>query len=126
MSGAESWIAPELYQRLRQGGAKANIRAIQNYQQVLQKADVFSFGLTMLQAGIDSPVQGIYGKQGTLNNDVFEKLKQQFIARFGDDNVLLVTTVLSMLEVNPESRPDFKSILTNLPPYAEIKSYFDQ
>lgn len=124
-SGAEVYAAPEIYSRLVQGYKRAPSKVI-NLPAGHEKSDVFSLGLTMLQAGNDQSVQGIYNKAGTINQDVLERQKQAFVNKFGMDNNLLVTTVMSMLEMNPEARPDFRTIMSQIPPYSEVKSFLDQ
>ena len=125
---SDIYAAPEVYARNAVGVKRIapNPKNQMAASAGAAKADVYSFGLTMLQAGVDHSLQGIYSPQGTINGNVLETAKQQFVSRFGKDFNLLVTTVMAMLEPNPEARPDFQSITRNTPAYSDVKAFLNQ
>ena len=121
---ADIYAAPEVHGKIRSGTFKpAKVFAVNDE---MKKADVYSLGLTMLQAGTGQNVQSIYSKQGPANIEVLARLKNAFFERFGQENNLLATTVASMVEVNPASRPFFHQIMANIPPYNDVRAHLDQ
>ena len=119
LRGGEIYTAPEAYRKIRQTNGK--LKKGELVAQNLQTADVFSLGQSLLHAGTDEGVQGIYAKNGSIDLAHFDKLKRDFISKFPENN-LLVSTVLAMVEVEPEHRPqDFNMILSELPPYNVVQ-----
>lgn len=89
------------------------------------KADVFSAGLTILEAANLRRVRRIYGGPGCKELQV-EKLAEEILIlknRYPENN-LLYSTVRKMLDVNPHKRPTFLEILQKLPDYKLIKRHF--
>jgi serine/threonine protein kinase len=125
-SGTTTYPAPEIYSKIITGSHIAQ-KGVFNASTELMKGDVFSLGMTMLVAGTGQGVADIYNKKGPpIKIEVLDKLKTIFYNRFSSDNILLATTVLSMVELTPEARPNFDTILTQNPPYMEVKEFFDQ
>ncbi len=121
LKGDFIYAAPEVFKKVRQsnGRLKKNEPLVASFQ----TADVFSLGQALLHAGTDEGVFGIYKKDGSLDLDRFNQLKVQFANRFPENN-LLVSTVLAMLEIQPEVRPrDFPTILNELPPYQSVTQH---
>ena len=89
------------------------------------KADVFSAGLVILEAGNLQRVRSIYGKRKSerILSDVLKRRLQRFKNRYPDNN-LLFSTVTKMLEIDPKDRPSFKEIRKKLPDYQLIKQHF--
>lgn len=88
------------------------------------KADVFSLGLTILQAGLLKPIDKIY--EPTAFN---EKTLSIFLKEFQDryaDNPLLCATLEAMLNVPEASRNSFIMIKSAQPDYKEVMDYIDQ
>ena len=90
------------------------------------KSDVFSLGLTILEAGLLRPVKYIYDrKSAQINQGTFDDMKEEFANKYSE-NPLLVTTLGKMLEIEESHRPDFISIKTAIPSYDQIIAYFVQ
>lgn len=109
------YIAPQLYQNLGQ-------RAFDRKNYNAHKADVFSLGLSILQAGIMRQVDRIYA-EGRVDNDHLQKYIEEFEKAY-EDNPLLCTTVANFLRVDERERKDFVEIVNALPDYKEITEYF--
>ena len=116
----EWYLSPEAYR-----AALLKQKAGKDYD--LIKSDVFSFGLVLLEAGLQMNVNEIYGQPGELklDEDTLEGLIQMLKSRYPDNN-LVVSTVRKMLTIDPEMRPDFKEMISQLPPYEMIQSYFEK
>ena len=104
------YIAPELLELVKRGVEKPDIP-----QQLLHKSDVFSLGMTFLCAALLEEPHDCYNWTD-LTFDVenlnrrFEVMRQRYPGKFS--NVLQ-----NLLRVNPEERPDFKSLVSNLDYY---------
>lgn len=109
------YVAPQLYQNLVQ-------RAFDRRNYNAHKADVFSLGLSILQAGIMRQVDRIYAA-GRVDADQLQKYIDEFEKAY-EDNPLLCTTVSNFLRVEERERKDFVEILNALPDYKEITEYF--
>ena len=127
-SNQDLHLAPEVFARhlSKVKNAKAPVAPLSQ-----DKADVFSFGLTLIQAGVDQTVQSVYrpeiqeGKKpitdnratgGQINQAALERLYSQFRARFNlKEHEILTNTVKQMIELDPNNRPDFKTLLSRLP-----------
>ena len=124
-SGQQLFVAPEIYSSIKTSRG-ANTKSAANNNSDLEKADVFSLGLTILQAGLDRSVQGIYLPNGNISTEQLENFKRQFANRFGADHTLLTTSVINMLNPNPAERPTFSTLVQKLPAYAQMRSVLQQ
>jgi serine/threonine protein kinase len=88
------------------------------------KSDVFSLGLVLLKVGLLESVNDIYSKSGLDAEKLSKKIAK--LKKKYPENVLVMSTIEKMLEIDPENRPDFKQILDKLPEYNDIKAYFRQ
>lgn len=110
-------MSPQVY--------KNAVACMPNHGVDLCKADVFSAGLTILEAANLRRVRRIYGGPGC-KELIVEKLTQEILIlknRYPENN-LLYSTVRKMLDVNPNKRPTFLEILEKLPDYKLIKTHF--
>lgn len=89
----------------------------------LIKSDVFSFGLLMLEAAILENVNKIFKENFEIEFRLLEQMIHKMKCRYPENN-LLTSTIVKMLERNPEKRPDFKEIFEKLPEYDLVKEYF--
>ena len=120
IKGGDSYAAPELYARFKLPSK------IKEQAPNMATADVFSLGMTLLRAGTDNPIQGVYAANGSIDFQRLDQLKRNFVARFPENN-LLVSTVCAMLEADPKLRPrDFVSMEQELPPYAVVQQTLAQ
>lgn len=101
---------------------KFTIKNLRPYSVCLD--DVFALGLVILEFGIRFSVQPIYD----LGNWKFDaEMLDSFVRIFENnysDNILLVSTVKCMLEVNFNNRPNFEQIFDRLPERATVKEFF--
>lgn len=88
----------------------------------INKSDVFSAGLILLETALNKSVQDIYGKHG-INSKILKSHIEELNRNYPDNN-LLVSTLKKMLEYNESKRPDFIEIHQKLPPYRTVKEYF--
>ena len=88
------------------------------------KAEVFSLGLTILEASM-----GFYIRTPGFIKSDNEPLVNTFLGTFRQlyqDNLLLSTTLEAMLQYNTGLRPDFIKIHRTIPEYSKICSYFEK
>jgi len=117
-SDHDLYLSPLLFSGL----SKNNL----NIKHCEYKSDVFSLGLTILEAGLLRPVKYIYDrKSAQINQGTFDDMKEEFANKYSE-NPLLVTTLGKMLEIEESHRPDFISIKTAIPSYDQIIAYFVQ
>lgn len=108
------FVSPQLYQAL----LKRNVDR-KNFDS--SKSDVFSLGLTILQAGLLKPIEKIYGP-----NDFDEATLQNYLDEFQakySENPLLCSTVANMLTVRETDRNSFSKIKSALPDYQQVSDY---
>lgn len=118
VAGKDLYMSPVLYNALK----KHNFKVSHNSY----KSDVFSLGMTIMEAGLMRPMSGVYDEKST---DINENDLQDNLGEFSQkyqDNPLLVTTVTKMLETRESSRPDFINIKGAIPTYSEIMEYFER
>jgi serine/threonine protein kinase len=119
VAGKDLYMSPILFNALKQH--KFNI------PHNAYKSDVFSLGMTIMEAGLMRPMTGVYPDNKSIEiseHDLQENLNE-FSQKY-QDNPLLVTTVTKMLEVRESSRPDFINIKGAIPTYSEILEYFER
>jgi hypothetical protein len=89
------------------------------------KADVFSAGLVMLEAGNLQRMKVIYGvgKRKEMFAGVLREKIERFKKRYPDNNLLL-STVARMVDLDPSKRPTFREIREKLPDYQLVKQHF--
>lgn len=88
----------------------------------INKSDVFSAGMILLEASLHKSIKDVYGKKG-VNPNLLRKHVVQLEKNYPDNN-LLVSTLKKMLEYDEKKRPDFIEIHEKLPPYRTVKEYF--
>ena len=86
------------------------------------KADVFSFGLVLLEAGLLKSIGNIYSGS-TINETALNQHVKEFETIYCE-NPLLFSSVQRMLELKEEDRADFIGLGEVIPPYQEICDYF--
>ena len=86
------------------------------------KNDVYSGGLILVQAGLLSHDNGIYGSHD-VNNSKIEQRVRMLKKRY-PENVLLISTVERMLEYEPARRPTFAQIKQIIPDFNIVKDFF--
>jgi hypothetical protein len=94
----------------------------------IEKADVFSFGMVILEAALLTKLDAIYESPNPQTGIDVNGLDHYIAAmqeRYPENN-LLTSTVLKMLEIDPEDRPDLKELFEKLPDYEMVKSYFSE
>lgn len=114
------YLSPEAYKTCKQKQGHAS-----NFCGV--KADVFSMGLIILEAGLlRSCSQHYKDRRGEkIDGEALHSNIKEFEYRYNSNN-LLKTTVRRMLSVDPEFRPDFKELKARLPDYKIVKEYFEK
>ena len=88
------------------------------------KAEVFSLGLTILEASM-----GFYIRTPGFINSDSEPLVNTFLGTFRQiyqDNLLLSTSLEATLQYSSAARPDFIKIRRTIPEYSKICSYFEK
>ena len=113
-SGKENYVSPQIYQALKKGNL--NINPDKN------KSDVYSLALCILEAGLKKSISTIYDET-SVNEKEIEKLLNEFNNKY-PENILLITSLKSMLLTDESARPSFKDILARIPTYNEIIEYF--
>lgn len=108
------YVSPELHQNLLK-------RQVANKNYNVHKSDVFSLGMTILQAGLMKKLDPVYTKTG-VDKVQLESFIDEFESKYSD-NPLLYTTVASMLKYDEKERNDFTKIKTAMPDYQEIADY---
>ena len=89
------------------------------------KEDAFAMGLMILELGIGESLQNIYQANGfnyQLLSDSIEKLKKYHSV----DNIMMVSTIESLLQVEEIRRPTPSILLRDLPPFESVKPFLDQ
>ena len=114
-SGKDVYLTPQIYSALKKNNTKLNHNN--------HKSDVFSFGLCILEAGLGRSISNIYGET-SMNPIELDKLIKEFCNKY-DDNILLTTSINKMLALEESDRPDFKTVIFAIPPYGEIKDFFE-
>jgi serine/threonine protein kinase len=107
------YLSPQLYQKLK----GADKRATYNNQ----KNDIYSFGLSLLHAGVQDSVQDIYLPNGSINRNRLDEHLQKFESKHNQRNPLLYQAVRQLLSEDEAQRPDVNQLLANLPPYDHFK-----
>ena len=115
VKGEAIYIAPNLYSAVKN-------RKIEGSQHNPYKADVFSLGLTILEAGIMKSVQSVYNKEGGIDYGILEEFLLDLERKF-QENPLLYTSVRKMLEIDEEERPDFLTLKSAMPEYEVVSDY---
>ena len=115
MSGKSHFASPEKYENVKNKKLTTPTDANKN--------DVWGLGLSILELGNAKNVKDIYNKDGSLHLENLEAHKKAFADKHQRDNNLLVSTIQSMLELDPEDRPDFDEIETQLPPYDKVTHF---
>lgn len=118
LGGHALYQSPKIYSNLK----KKNL----NFERNPAKDDVYSLGLTLLEAGNGRSVQNIYDKStGEVNEERLNEHLNEFNQRYKGQNTLLATTVNSMVNPDENQRPDFRSLETSMPSYSEVKEYLN-
>ena len=113
------YMTPKTFENLYKGNL--------NYKNNQAKEDTFTLGLTMLESGNGHSIQNIYNKKkGTFDKVALQKHIDNFNNKFGHENLLLVSTVSTMVNLNEEERPDPRGLETTMPNYNEVKSFLDK
>lgn len=118
LSSKNHFTSPEKYKNILSGNVNAPINPSKN--------DVFGLGASILEVGNASSLKDIYNPDGSINVQILEQHKGEFAKKHQAQNNLLVSTVHSMVEVNPVNRPDFIEIQQQLPSYNEVKQFLNQ
>ena len=89
------------------------------------KSDVFSLGLMLAEAVILQSVQGIYTESDLIDSVklqevVFEVEKRQ------PGNLMFISALEKMLQIDEQKRPDFITLKKLLPDYQKIVNHFSQ
>lgn len=113
--GEPLYLSPILYSAVKE-------RNLERAKHNPSKSDIFSLGLTILEAGIMKSIQSIYSGD-TIDVKCLEELIQEFEMK-NDDNPLLYSTVRKLLEIEEDERPDFPQLNGALPDFKEIQDYF--
>lgn len=120
VAGRDLYMSPILFNALKQHKFNVSHNAF--------KSDVFSLGMTILEAGLMKLFSDVYpdnNKSTEINEHDLQENIDEFSRKF-QDNPLLVTTVSKMLEVKENNRPDFINIKGAIPSYSEILEYFER
>jgi hypothetical protein len=112
------YLSPEAYKC-----AILGMKAGSGYN--LIKSDVFSFGLILLESGIQMSIQDVYNPDGSFNSDALDHYIHVFKCRYPENN-LITSSVTKMLEVKETHRPDFKELFEKAPTYEMVKKYFQE
>ena len=90
------------------------------------KEDMFATALVVVELGNGQSVQDIYkGKGGTFDHDKMRQHVARFEENFpGQNNQLLVTSVLTMLEPDEARRPHFVLLSDHMPQHEAIRQHF--
>lgn len=115
LSSKSHFTSPEKYRNIVSGNVNAPINESKN--------DVFGLGASILEVGNATSVKDIYNPDGSVNSKNLEAHKEEFAKKHQVQNNLLVSTVHSMVELNPANRPDFVEIQQQLPSYQEVKHF---
>jgi hypothetical protein len=86
------------------------------------KADVFAFGLVLLEAGLLKSIGNIYSGS-TINETALNQHIKEFETIYCE-NPLLFSSIQRMLELGEDDRANFTGLTTVIPPYKEICDYF--
>lgn len=90
----------------------------------IAKSDVFSNGLVLLAASLLESFEGLYRFDLEELDREFLLKKLSSLKKRYPQNLLFLTTVNKMLDFNPSTRPTFQELVTSLPEYQQVKSYF--
>ena len=93
----KTYMSPQLYNKL-QGHDKK-----QKYN--VQKNDMWSLGMSVLQLGTMDSVEDVYQSNGKINKVKLKEHKDDFQNRYSQTNPGLVNGVFSLLDENEENRP---------------------
>lgn len=113
--GLRKHSSPEMMESVFQKTTLSKIEA--------SKHDVFCFGLLLLALGLGCPLDEVYRSDGRLNRVVLNAYLKQLNDKY-ESNSLFGTTVSSMLETKVAFRPDFRGIISKLPPHSEVRRHF--
>lgn len=90
------------------------------------KDDVFALGLIILEVGTQNSVREIYDpKSPTLDSYKLEDRLEEFKHTYSS-NVLLISAVAKMLEIDERERPNIEDINSRLPPIHTVQQFFEQ
>ena len=88
------------------------------------KSDLFSFGLCILEAGLNESIQSIYGDYNINQSILEEKIKK--FEKIYSKNPLLIISLKKMLSVDEKKRPTFSTLKKALPDYKIICDHFEK
>lgn len=111
------YISPKLFELILSDSEMSSIN--------FAKEDAFAMGLMILELGIGESLQGIYQANGfnyQVLSDSIEKLKKYHSV----DNIMMVSTIESLLQVEDIHRPTPSIILRDLPSFDSVKPFLDQ
>ena len=91
-------LSPELYYKL---DGKVRDQEING-----KKNDLFALGTSLLQLGINKPLNECYGDKGLFNNDILNRNLCEFDNKYKKTNPMLSKLVWNLTDPDPEKRPD--------------------
>jgi hypothetical protein len=120
VSKTHRYVSPEVFQKVMSNESLERINII--------KHDVFCLGLLLLQMGTGCSIKDVYNFDGTFNRSKFKVLQDDFVNHYrSQENRLLAYTVIeNMLDIDHNSRLDFKGLKKKLPPLKDVARYFQE
>jgi serine/threonine protein kinase len=105
--GKNLYLSPELFKHILTS-------TDENFKYNPFKADIFSLGLIILEAGLFTSVEGIYDREtGEIHKEKLIKLVEDFIIKYPEDYILQETLMI-MLEFSPKLRQEPLTLLKSL------------
>ena len=116
IKGEPVYLSPIVYSAVKK-------RSFDKLKHNPHKSDIFSLGLTILEAGLMRSIQSIYTGREEIDINILESFLNEFEQRYSE-NPLLFTSIRKMLDFKEEERPDFISMKQALPEFQTIVDYF--
>lgn len=120
------YLSPQAYRAYQKQSknkkSENNFGNISSGQFDEKKANIFSVGLVILEAGLCQSVQAVYRAGGVFDVHILETMIILFGRVYGKNKVL-VEVVERMLSIQEYDRPDFVEILERIPEYENMDWY---
>ena len=113
VNNKEIYMSPELYKKLKGKDKKIIVNA--------QKNDIFSLGMSVLDAGGDQDVRKVYKSDGELDQLVLNERIMDFDNKHSANNPFLCNVVKTLLIQDPEERPAIRDLKESMPSYDEFR-----
>ena len=118
VAGHPLYQSPTTYANLKKGNL--------NYTVDPAKEDVYALGLTLLECGNSQSIQNIYDKNTKeVDQAALDQHLQEFKNKYGNENTLLVSTVETMVHQEEATRPNFRDLESQLPPYDDVRQFLE-